>query len=332
MSDSFRKTPLKKVSRALNSGISPTQILINKLNTEKKSLEFELSARQKSSQQKPTTFVQTSQVRRGSDIHSHQKAAELQRLLRLQDQLQDKIDAFDRQDDPVVQQIEANHFSKNPVYVFSDLVDNGISFSHKCAQGLLAHVKESAQNVLGSLATVSSATANADALQLPSAKITAKASSTKASSAVMLNRPDNQVVQEEKEMKRLSRLISRAIRAISSQPHDVQPHNVQRPRAVVAAPPARPLSQALSGSKAAAAEVNPELQLQGLKKLARDWIGYKGGISASPAPVLCPPLSPRRFRSFTFLSSAVCARAVIHTVLEHYSLCPGTALAAAVRR
>ena len=91
---------------------------------------------------------------------------------------------------------------------------------------------------------------------------------------------------EVNELKRLRNQIFGAIRALSS-------------AAPVPAKGKRKLNQALISSappKEKEAAVNPEKQLQDLKTLAGEWIGYKGGLALPKAAVLCPPLSPRRFR------------------------------------
>ena len=159
-------------------------------------------------------------------------------------------------------------------------------------QGLLGRVHESTQNVLGSLAAASSPPSPVRLLSPQPSPATRPPAAQQAAPA----RPANNLSGEETEMARLRHEISRAMRALAaagSQP---------RGQALSVAPP--PAARGSEGkTPKRIPEVNPEEQLQGLKKLAREWIGYRGGLAVSPKPVLCPALSPRRFRSPTCVPS-----------------------------
>jgi hypothetical protein len=90
--------------------------MINRLKAQKRSLMRELSLYHGPSESKPSTLLQVPAVNPTTVFAQSQKRAQdLKRLLRKQDALQEKIDAYDQQDDPVVQSVLAEHFTKNPV-------------------------------------------------------------------------------------------------------------------------------------------------------------------------------------------------------------------------
>lgn len=265
-----------------------TQDLIKKLKSEKQALELELSHGHKSPIAKPSAPPQKIVLKsRVSHIDSRKKERELKNLLHQQDVLETKMSAFDQQDDPAIQAVFAEHFARNP--------------------GLLDRVPESTQNVLGSLA----ASHSPPAKKMPDHSLTQepsdKAKAVHEKNAAKANRIGAMqmdiIADEVDELKRLKTQIFRAVRALSSA---AAPVLHAKGSTVLHAKVARPArrNQVLTSSEQSepesesseAAEVNPEEQLQGLKKLAREWIGYKGGLAPPPAAVLCPPLSPQRFR------------------------------------
>ncbi len=111
---------------------SQTELMINELKTQKLNLMRELSVYQNSPKPVPSTLMQVPSVNPTRVVTQSQKRAhDLKRLLRKQDALQEKIDEYDQQDDPVVQSVMAEHFTKNPVCTWIDLAFTGIDLAYK---------------------------------------------------------------------------------------------------------------------------------------------------------------------------------------------------------
>jgi hypothetical protein len=127
--------PAEHLSKAVahhakQSTESQTEMMINKLKAQKLKLMRELSLYHASSNPSPSNLMQTPPVIPATVLaqsqmppvnpatavaQSQKRAQDLKRLLRKQDALQEKIDQYDQQDDPVVQSVMAEHFTKNPV-------------------------------------------------------------------------------------------------------------------------------------------------------------------------------------------------------------------------
>eukprot|EP00291_Cryptomonas_curvata_P025145 CAMPEP_0172159544 /NCGR_PEP_ID=MMETSP1050-20130122/5031_1 /TAXON_ID=233186 /ORGANISM="Cryptomonas curvata, Strain CCAP979/52" /LENGTH=176 /DNA_ID=CAMNT_0012829147 /DNA_START=267 /DNA_END=794 /DNA_ORIENTATION=- len=167
--------------------------MINKLKAQKLNLMRQLSLYDGASKNVPSTLVQMPSVTPARVVAQSQKSAEdLKRLLRKQDALQEKIDEYDQQDDPVVQSVMAEHFTKNP--------------------GLLGRVHESTQNVLGSLAAASSPPSPVRLLSPPPSPVRHQPAAQQAAPARSATSPSG----EESEMARLRHEIARAMRALAA--------------------------------------------------------------------------------------------------------------------